>query len=189
FVLFRQWYAEAQASELNDPNAMALASCGPDGFPAVRIVLMKDIGERGLTFFTNRDSIKGTHLQAHPRAAINFHWKSLQRQVRAEGKVEPVSDAESDAYFATRQRQSQLGAWASQQSRPLASRAVLEQRLHEYEQKFSDQTVPRPPYWGGYCLIPHRLEFWQERPYRLHDRIVYRRGAVGQPWISERLYP
>jgi pyridoxamine 5'-phosphate oxidase len=187
--LFQQWFAEAKAAEPADPHAMALATLGADGMPAVRIVLLKDCTEQGFTFYTNRESAKGQHLANHLKAALGFHWKSLQRQIRIEGLVMRVTDAESDAYFATRQRQSQLGAWASQQSRPLASRAALEQSLQNYEQKFAGQSVPRPAYWGGYCVSPLKIEFWQERPHRLHDRIVFRRVDTDQPWISERLYP
>jgi pyridoxamine 5'-phosphate oxidase len=189
WALFRDWYARAEKEEPNDPNAMALATVSPHGMPSVRMVLFKGYGEDGFLFLTNRESVKGEQLRRKPQAAISLHWKSLRRQVRAEGAVIPASDAESDAYFASRPRESQIGAWVSQQSRPLESRAALEQSVRDHEKKFEGKEVPRPPYWGGYRLVPAMIEFWQERPYRLHDRIVYRRASVKEGWRWERLYP
>jgi len=187
--LFADWFALAANSEPNDPNAMALATVGDDNLPSVRMVLMKGHDTAGFTFFTNAESAKGRQLAAHPKAAICFHWKSLRRQVRAEGIITPVSAADSDAYFATRPRGSQIGAWASQQSRPLQDRATLQARVSEAEVKYLGRAVPRPPYWGGYCLNPLRVEFWQDREFRLHDRFVYRRKTLSSPWQMERLYP
>lgn len=185
--LFESWFAEAQASELNDPNAMALATADSVGNPTVRMVLLKSHGPDGFVFYTNEESKKGRELKKNPSAALLFHWKSLRRQVRVEGTVERVSDAEADAYFATRSRDSQRGAWASDQSRPLFDRATFEARFEEVKRRFEGQDVPRPRHWGGYRVIPLVMEFWQDRPHRLHDRRLFTRDAVG--WTEGLLYP
>lgn len=187
FKLFSDWFAEAQASESNDPDAMALATATPDGRPSVRMVLLKGHGPEGFTFYTNLDSRKGAELAANCRAALLFHWKSLRRQVRIEGPVETVSDAEADAYFATRGRDSQLGAWASWQSRPLDSRETFEKRFDEMSRRFEGETVPRPPRWSGFRLKPELFEFWSDRAHRLHERRVFTRTAGG--WREGLLYP
>lgn len=189
FDLFRDWFVLAEKKEPNDPNAMSLATVGADGMPSLRILLLKEYDARGFVFFTNRESRKGEQLAHHPKAAICLHWKSLKRQIRAEGLITQVSDAESDAYHDTRPRGSQIGAWASQQSRILADRDALEQRAHELDKQYEGKPVPRPPYWGGYRLTPLWMEFWQERPFRLHDRFVYSRADEKQNWALERLYP
>lgn len=189
WVLFKNWFADAVTTELNDPNAMSLATVGTDGTPTVRIVLLKSYDENGFCFFTNRNSSKGQELALHPKAGLCWHWKSLQRQVRADGRVELVSDAESDDYFAQRPRGSQIGAWASLQSQHLPTRADFDARLQKYAQKFEGQPVPRPPHWGGYRLVPNRIEFWQNQPSRLHDRLVYSQGSGASGWVTERLYP
>jgi len=189
WILLSEWYALAEKEEINDPNAMAVATVGSDGMPSVRILLLKSFDVRGLVFFTNRQSRKGDHLAVHHQAALCFHWKSLRRQIRAEGLVSLVSDDESDAYFASRPRGSQIGAWASNQSHPLASREELETKVRELEKAYEGKTVPRPPHWGGYRLTPLRLEFWQDREFRLHDRIVYKRPHDKEAWHIERLYP
>jgi pyridoxamine 5'-phosphate oxidase len=189
WILFREWYALAEKSEPSDPDAMALATVGADGHPSLRIVLLKSHEDGKLVFFTNRKSRKGEELAHNPRAAICLHWKSLDRQIRAEGPVSLLADAESNAYFSTRPRGSQIGAWASRQSKVLESRAALERAMKETEQHYAGHTVPRPPFWGGYGLMPLRLEFWQERPFRLHDRIVYHRPRADAAWTIERLYP
>jgi pyridoxamine 5'-phosphate oxidase len=186
-ALFREWLTEAEASEPNDPNAMCLATIGADGAPAARMVLMKGVDERGFAFYTNEESRKGRELAARPQAALTFHWKSLRRQVRVEGPVEPVTPAEADAYFASRARISQLGAWASDQSRPLDSRATLEARLAEQTARFADGPVTRPPHWSGFRVLPRLIEFWRDQRFRLHDRIVFHR--VGESWETGRLYP
>jgi len=189
WVLFREWFALAEKNEPSDPNAMALATVGEGGMPSVRIVLMKGCDPKGFVFFTNRNSRKGGQLGGHPKAALCFHWKSLRRQVRAEGLVSEVSREESEAYFATRHRGSQIGAWVSQQSEALDDRATLERQVEEYKKKFAGRDVPCPPNWGGYLLSPVLIEFWQERLYRLHDRIVYRRTGENSPWEHGRVYP
>ena len=187
FALFDAWFAEAKAVEPNDPEAMALATSTPDGRPSVRMVLLKGHGPEGFDFYTNRDSRKGAELSANPRAALLFHWKSLRRQVRIEGPVDVLPDAKSDLYFATRGRDSQIGAWASDQSRPLANRDEFEQRCEEIRRRYDGQDVPRPPRWGGFRVTPDTIEFWSDRAHRLHERRLFTRTAGG--WTEGLLYP
>jgi pyridoxamine 5'-phosphate oxidase len=187
FRLFAEWLGEAEASEPNDPNAMALATVDGDGMPNVRMVLLKGLDGGGFVFFTNYESAKGGELLASRKAALCFHWKSLRRQIRVRGPVEEVSKAEADAYFATRARGSRIGAWASQQSRPLESRFALEKAVASYAAKFAIGEIPRPDYWSGFRLIPVEIEFWRDREFRLHDRIQFRRAGDG--WVKTRLYP
>jgi pyridoxamine 5'-phosphate oxidase len=187
FALFDAWFAEAKASEPNDPNAVALATADAAGQPAVRMVLLKGHGSDGFVFYTNQQSRKADDLADDPKAALLFHWKSLRRQVRVEGAVEPVTDAEADAYFASRGRDSQLGAWASDQSRPLDSRAMFEARFDEVAARYEGKDVPRPPHWSGYRVVPSRIEFWQDRAHRLHERRLFTRNPGG--WDEGLLYP
>jgi pyridoxamine 5'-phosphate oxidase len=187
FPVFAEWLAEAEAKEPNDANAMALATVDADGLPNVRMVLLKGFDETGFVFFTNHESAKGRELFAHPQAALCLHWKSIRRQIRARGDVTPVSDAEADAYFATRDRGSRIGAWASQQSRPLESRFSLEKSVAAFTMKFGVGEIPRPAYWSGFRLKPVEIEFWKNGAFRLHDRIVFRRN--GDRWEKTRLYP
>jgi len=187
FELFDQWFAEAKASEVNDPEAMAFATADAQGRPSVRIVLLRSISERGFGFFTNLDSRKGKELSENPHGALAIHWKSLRRQVRAEGPVELVSEAEADSYFAGRPRESQIGAWASDQSRPLSSREEFEERVAQMAARFESGIVPRPPRWGGYRLLPERIEFWSDRAHRLHERRLFTRS--GSAWTEGLLYP
>lgn len=187
YDLFHKWFAEAEASEPNDANAMAIASVGADGQPSVRMVLLKDADSHGFVFYTNYESRKGRQLLETRKAALVLHWKTLGRQVRAEGAVETVTEEEADAYFASRHRSSQIGAWASQQSRPLESRFELEKRVALFAAKYAIGTVPRPPYWSGFRIVPERIEFWENKPFRLHDRLVYHRSGDG--WTTEKLYP
>jgi len=186
-VLFHKWMAEAEAHEPNDPNAVALATADAQGRPSVRMVLLKSADESGFVFYTNLESRKGRELAVNPFAALCLHWKSLRRQIRIEGRVEAVSEAEADAYFASRARASQIGAWASVQSQPLAGRFALEKRVGEFAAKFGLGKVPRPKHWSGFRLVPDAIEFWHDRPFRLHDRFVYRQED-GQ-WRMEHLYP
>jgi pyridoxamine 5'-phosphate oxidase len=189
FALFRAWMAEAEAAEPVDPEAMALATADADGLPNVRMVLLKGADERGFVFYTNCDSAKGQELAANPQAALLFYWKSLGRQIRLRGAVEPATDEEADAYFATRHRESRIGACASQQSRPLSSRAALEAEVARLTEAFGAGEVPRPSYWHGYRLVALEIEFWRHGAFRLHDRIVFRRATPQAPWTKTRLYP
>lgn len=186
-ALFQQWLAEADKSEPNDPNAMALATADAQGRPSVRMVLLKGHDARGFVFYTNHNSRKGNDLAANAQAALLFHWKSQRRQVRIEGPVEPVSAAEADLYFATRSRDSQLGAWASEQSRPLDRRETFEARYEEIRARFEAADVPRPPRWSGYRVVPERIEFWTDRAHRLHERRLFTRTSGG--WSEGLLYP
>ncbi|MBZ0259885.1 MAG: pyridoxamine 5'-phosphate oxidase [Hyphomicrobiales bacterium] len=187
--LFADWLADAEKSEPNDPNGMALATVDEEGLPNVRMVLLKDADERGFVFYTNYESQKGQEILGTMKAALCFHWKSLRRQVRVRGLVEQVTAAEADAYFASRAKQSQIGAWASQQSRPLEGRFALEASVAMYGAKYALGAVPRPPQWSGFRIQPLSIEFWHDRPFRLHDRVVFRRPDPGSGWAKTRLYP
>jgi pyridoxamine 5'-phosphate oxidase len=189
FRLFGAWFAEAKRAEPVNPDAMALASIDADGMPNVRMVLLKDFDARGFVFYTNLGSVKARELEGAPQAALTFYWKSLQRQVRARGGVEAVSPQEADAYFATRSRMAQIGAWASKQSAALESRMAFERAIALHAAKFAIGKVPRPPFWSGYRVAPVEIEFWQERLYRLHDRIVFKRVGTNASWTKTRLYP
>lgn len=187
FSLFNQWFAEARASEINDSNAMTIATADASGQPSARMVLLKGHGPEGFVFYTNKQSRKAGDIAENPKAAILFHWKSLRRQIRIEGSLSTVPDTTADEYFATRSRDSQLGAWASEQSRPLDSRATFEARFEEMSDRFAGGDVPRPPHWSGYCLSPARFEFWQDRAHRLHERRAFVRD--GDTWTERLLYP
>jgi pyridoxamine 5'-phosphate oxidase len=188
FARFQEWMAEAEASEPSDPNAMTVATATPDGRPSARAILLKGVDARGFVFYTNMHSRKSAELAANAQVALLFHWKSLARQIRIEGHVEPVTAAEADAYFATRPRISRLGAWASDQSHKLDQRLTLERRLAEFEAKYPGEDIPRPPHWSGYRVIPASFEFWQNMPFRLHDRTVYTRRDDGG-WETGKLFP
>jgi pyridoxamine 5'-phosphate oxidase len=187
FALFDTWFADAKAGEPNDPNAMTLATATPDGRPSARMVLLKGVDPRGFVFYTNKESRKGGELAANRHAALLFHWKSLHRQIRVEGSVEDVSDAEADEYYASRARLSRLGAWASDQSRPLPGRATLVARVAKLEAQYLGREIPRPPHWSGFRVIPSLFEFWQDQPFRLHDRTVFSRAGDG--WETQKLFP
>ena len=187
YTLFAQWLEDATASEPNDPNAVALASVDAEGMPNVRMVLLKDFDEQGFVFYTNYESAKGREVLGAMKAAMCFHWKSLRRQVRVRGPVEKVSEAEADAYFASRPRGSRIGAWASAQSRPLESRFALEKSVAEYTARYAIGEFPRPPYWSGFRIRPVSIEFWHDRPFRLHDRALFEKDGAG--WRKTRLYP
>ena len=187
--MFRDWFAEAARKEVNDPEAMALTTVDADGLPDARMVLLKEWSEDGFVFYTNAESAKGTQLASNMRAAALFHWKSLRRQVRLRGPVEPTSEAAADAYFASRPRDSRIGAWASPQSRPLESRFALEKSVALNAAKYAIGDIPRPPYWRGYVIRPIAIEFWIDRPFRLHDRLRFSRESPSGPWKKEHLYP
>ncbi|WP_434053147.1 MAG: pyridoxamine 5'-phosphate oxidase [Roseibium sp.] len=189
FDLFSEWLEDAKASEPNDPNALALATVDETGLPNVRMVLLKGFDERGFVFYTNFESAKGIELLTSGKAAMCFHWKSLRRQVRIRGEVNKVSDEEADTYYRSRPRGSRIGAWASKQSRPLESRFALEKEVARFTAKFGVSDIPRPEHWSGMRLVPTSIEFWHDRPFRLHDRIVFSRSSPNQPWDKERLYP
>jgi pyridoxamine 5'-phosphate oxidase len=188
-ALFHEWFAQARAEERNDPEAMALATVDEAGLPDVRMVLLKQAGPEGFVFYTNLESAKGRELAASPKAALCFHWKSLRRQVRVRGPVERVGDQEADAYFATRPKDSQIGAWASRQSRPMQGRFALEKEVARFAAKYALTSVPRPPHWSGFRLVPESMEFWRDRPFRLHERLSYSRANRHEPWRTEYLFP
>ena len=188
FAWFQHWMAEAEASEPSNPNAMTVVTVGPGGKPSARTILLKGVDPRGFVFYTNTHSPKGDALGTNPLVSLLFYWKSLGRQIRIEGRVEPVTAAEADAYYATRPRVSRLGAWASDQSRPLSERAELEQRLKHFEEKYPGDDIPRPPHWSGYRVLPDRFEFWQDMPFRLHDRTIFERASDGG-WNRGKLFP
>ena len=189
FALFAEWLADATKVELNDPNAMALATADPDGYPDVRMVLLKGADANGFVFYTNYESAKGRELLANPKAALCFHWKTLRRQIRVRGLVTETTEAEADAYHATRARDSQIGAWASRQSRELSSRFEFEKEIARYAAKFGLGKVPRPPHWSGFRITPLQIEFWRDRPFRLHDRLVFTRASAGANWSTAKLFP
>jgi pyridoxamine 5'-phosphate oxidase len=189
FVLFDVWMADAQAAEPSDPNAMAVATVDDSGLPDVRILLLKGADRRGFVFFTNFESAKGRELGATPKAALCFHWKSLRRQVRVRGPAETVNEEDADAYFAMRPRDSRIGAWASKQSRPLESRFALETAVAKFAARYAVGAVPRPPYWSGFRIKPVSIEFWHDRPFRLHERVAFTREGEERPWTKTRLYP
>jgi pyridoxamine 5'-phosphate oxidase len=189
FALFNAWFAEAKASEPNDPDAMALATVDATGLPDVRMVLLKAADARGFVFYTNEQSTKGGELASNPKAALVLHWKSIRKQVRVRGAVERVSTAEADAYFASRSRESRIAAMASDQSRPLDSRKTFEARVAELQKKYEGKDVPRPAHWGGYRIVPGEIEFWRDRPHRMHDRIRFTRDSAAAAWKKTRLYP
>ena len=195
FALFETWFADAREKEINDPNAMALATVDANGLPNLRVVLLKGLDEagfgpgRGFVFYTNFESAKGRELLGAEKAALNFHWKSLRRQVRIRGTVSVVDDAEADTYFATRARDSRIGAWASQQSRPMPDGEALRRAVDEQRARFGDDAVPRPPHWSGFRVTPLSIEVWHDRPYRLHDRLEFRRPSPGAAWDRAQLYP
>ncbi len=189
FALFGLWFMEASAREINDPEAMTLATVDEAGLPDARTLLCKGFDRQGLVFYGNVESAKGRELAAHPKAAALFHWKSVRRQARFRGPVSPLPDAEVDAYFVSRPRQSQIGAWASQQSRPLESRAALEAAVESYGKRFADADIPRPAYWRGWRLNPLEIEFWHDGAFRLHDRVLFSRADLDAPWERRRLYP
>jgi pyridoxamine 5'-phosphate oxidase len=189
FNLFAEWLKEAEAKEINDPNAMSLATVDEEGLPNVRMVLLKGFDDCGFVFYTNFESQKGQEVQSAMKAAINFHWKSLRRQVRVRGIVEKVTSAEADEYFQSRPRDSRIGAWASQQSRPLEGPFALTAAVATYAAKFAIGEVPRPPHWSGFRILPLSIEFWHDRPFRLHDRVVFRRADQTSPWTKAKLYP
>ncbi len=188
-TLFHSWMADAKKHEINDPNAMALATVDGNGFPNVRMVLLKGADEKGFVFYTNFESTKGQELENSNKAALCFHWKSLRRQVRIRGHVSLVSEEEADEYFTSRPRGSRIGAWASQQSRPLESRYALEKAVAKYTAKYAIGHVPRPPYWSGFRVVPLEIEFWHDRPFRLHDRVVFKRVEAKEEWSKICLYP
>ena len=188
FPLFNRWFGDAEAHEINDPNAMSLATVDATGLPNVRVVLLKGYDTRGFVFYTNLESQKGQEIEAHAQAALNFHWKSLRRQIRLRGHLEAVSDQEADDYYHSRPRQSQLGAWASEQSRPVENRVALEHAFKEIENKYkNEEIIPRPPHWSGRRLVPSMIEFWEDGAHRLHNRVRYQRD--GSAWNVQRLYP
>ncbi len=188
-ALFAAWMADAEAHEPNDPNAMSLGTVDASGLPNVRMVLLKGVEDGKFIFYTNLESAKGQELEACPKAALCFHWKSLRRQIRLRGLIEQVGDAEADAYFASRSKGSRIGAWASRQSRALESRFALEKAVAKYTAKYGLGKVPRPPHWSGFQLNPQEIEFWHDRPFRLHDRIIFCRNSENEPWSKARLYP
>ncbi len=189
FDLFAEWLSLAEKKEVNDPNAMAVATVDKDGLPDIRMVLLKAYDEKGFVFYTNYESAMGHELADYPVAALDFHWKSMRRQIRVRGTVTPVAPEEADAYFATRAKDSQIGAWASKQSRPMAGRWEFEKRIAQYALKYGLTKVPRPPHWSGYRVSPLQIEFWRDRPFRLHDRLRYIRASESSPWQTAKLYP